>query len=185
MAVEAGFQARSQPPSQRFKALIERVVRCDHPEGGDACGHGDRVARERSCLVNGPVWGELGHDLHSAAKRRDRQTAPDHLAKRRQVGPDAFACLSATASHAKTGHHFVENQHHAVLSAELAKLEQIPGPWQDQPHISGIRLDDQRRDRPRIRFERLFDGRDVVKRQHDRIGSDTFGDAWRVGHTRS
>ena len=54
-----------------LQAGVETVL-ADQFQGGEACGHGDRVAGQGAGLVNRAEWGDVFHDIPPAAKRTHR-----------------------------------------------------------------------------------------------------------------
>ena len=58
-------------------------------DGGDAGGHGERIAAEGSGLVDRAERREQVHEAALAAEDADGQAAADDLAQRDQVGVDA------------------------------------------------------------------------------------------------
>ena len=87
-------------------------------QGGDAGGHRQRVAAERSGLVHRAERGQKVHDLRPAAESADRQAAADDLAQGGQVRRDLLQLLHSAAGQPETGHHLVEDQQRAVGGAE-------------------------------------------------------------------
>ena len=62
-----------------------------------------------------------GQHVGTSADGADREPAADDLAERGQVGNDAVERLRAAQGDAEAGHHFVEDQHAAVLGTQLAQ----------------------------------------------------------------
>src|SRR6059058_4930768 len=83
--------------------------------------HREWISRKRPCLVNRPERRKMIHDFRATAECANRQTAADHFSERRQVWFDAVDFLRAATRHAKTSHHFVENQKRAFTRTKLAQ----------------------------------------------------------------
>ena len=83
--------------------------------------HRQRIAGQRSRLINRTERRELIHDFRATAERTDRQSAADHFAERGQIRPNAVDFLRTAARDAKAGHHFIEDEKRAVLGAFLAQ----------------------------------------------------------------
>ena len=119
-----GLDGRAQARLEARALALELVVdarlreRVDEREAGD---HRDRVARERARLVDGADRRELLHDLALAAEGADGEAAADDLAERGEVGRDAVALLRAAERDAEAGDDLVEDEHDAVLVAQVAQ----------------------------------------------------------------
>ena len=98
------------------QAALERVPG-NLVEAGQAGGHRHRAAGQGTGLIHGAQRGDLLHDVATAAEGAHRHAAADHLAERREIRRDAVVTLRALRPDAETGHHFVEDQHRAVLRA--------------------------------------------------------------------
>ena len=108
-------------------------------EGGEAGGHGQRIAAQRAGLVDGTEGRELIHEGALAAEDADRQSAADDFAEGDQVGIEAIQLTGAAQSHAESGHHFVDNEQRAVLSCEgCAGLRGSPDAGGMQPALPTI-----------------------------------------------
>ena len=136
------------------------------PESGR---HRERISRQRSGLIDRPRRRHEPHQIFAAAVRADRQPAADDLSQGRQIRDDAAPCLRAARSDAKTGDHFVEHQHDPVSRADVAQALQKARLRQNDAHVAGDRLDDQRGDLIRERFAQPFDRRQVVVGREQRV----------------
>lgn len=137
----------------------------DQLEGGQAGGHGQRVTRQCASLVDRAERGDALHDRALAAEAADRHAAADDLAEGGQVGVDAVVRLGAAEGDAEAGHHFVEDQHHAVLVALLAQALEEARRRRYAVHVAGHRLDDDARYLIADLGQALGHGVDVVEGQ--------------------
>ena len=85
-------QALFHVGTEAFEPLVKARLH-QGQQGGDACGHGQRIARERAGLVTPGTGAHLVHDVGAAAKGADRQPASDDFAEGAQVGCDAVMRL--------------------------------------------------------------------------------------------
>lgn len=162
-----------QPRRARGQVFVE-ARGLDQPERGESGRHGQRVARERACLIDAAQRREVRHDVASSAEGRRRHAAADDLAQAGEVGGDAVERLSATQPHAEAAHHFVENQHRAVRGAQLAQRLQEVARAAHEIHVAGDRLDDHRGDFAALTGKELAQLLDIVVLQHERVARD-FG----------
>ena len=153
----------------------ERVVeagRLDQLQRLQTGGDRDRIARQRARLIDAAERREVGHDVAPAAEGRRRHAAADHLAETREVRRDAVDLLRAAERDAETAHHFVENQHRAVLGAQAPQGLQEFRRGAHEVHVARDRLDDHRGDLVAERLERFFEFRDVVVLEHRGVLGD-------------
>ena len=80
-----GGEARLEPGAATLELLVHRRV-AEPAQHRDAGGGRERVAGERSRLVDVADGSEALHQLGAAAERSGRQAAADDLAEDRQVG---------------------------------------------------------------------------------------------------
>ncbi|MNT41747.1 hypothetical protein D3C72_1781200 [compost metagenome] len=73
--------------------------------------------------------------------------------------------LRAAQGNTEAGHHFVEDQHDAVLVTQAAQAFEEPRRWRHAVHVAGHRLDDDARHFLANFSKHLLDGADVVERQ--------------------
>ena len=137
----------------------------DQAQGGQAGGHRQRVARERAGLVDRAQRGNLLHDLALAAEGAHRHAAADDLAEGRQVRGDPVVGLGAAEGDTEAGHHFVEDQHHAVFVAGFAQAFEEARRRRHTVHVAGNRLDDDAGDLLADFAQGLAHRLDVVERQ--------------------
>jgi hypothetical protein len=76
---------------------------------------------KRAGLINRSGRCDLFHQFTPAAVGAYRHAAADDLAEGGQVRRHAVMRLRAAQRNAEAGHHFVENQQHAVLRAQFAQ----------------------------------------------------------------
>ncbi len=125
-----------QLPRPRIPALIQSVI--DLAEFGIAepgeelvhRGHdvGMRIERAaRKADVGGTIVAEAAHQILAAADHADRQAARKALAVGHHVGADAEIFLGAAGGETEADEDFVEDQHDAALSADLAQRLQPGG----------------------------------------------------------
>ena len=156
-------------------------MRRERVEGGDAGGHGERVAGERAGLVDVAGGSHALHQRPRPAVGADGEAAADHLAERGEVRGHAVAFLRAAAPEAEAGDHLVEEEQRAVPVAEPAESFEEAGPRLDEPHVSRHRLHDDAGDGGRVGVEDGLDGREVVERRQQRLGGERGGDAGGIG----
>ena len=111
-------------------------------QGLEASGHGNRVARKRSRLVDRAYRRQMFHDVPASAKGAHRHTAADDLAKRCQVWRYPVQPLCAGARHSETSHDFVEDQDCTEAIAELTQGFEEAGDGRDAVHVPGDGFDD-------------------------------------------
>jgi len=137
----------------------------------------------------------LLHDRARSTKRGQRHPAPDHLAQHRDVWTKArqglgIHALRAAQRHTKTCHHFIEDQQRAVLGAQLATTLHEGHLGTHEVHVAGDRLDHQAGDICAVQREGLFELRQVVVLQHQRVlhhlgGHACAGGVAKGGETRA
>ena len=127
-----------------------------------------RIATQRTALVDAAERSDAGHDLAGSPVGPDRQASTDDLAEAPNVGLDAEPLAGAAAAEAEPGDDLVEQQHRADLIAGVAQSLQEAGLGWDHAHVGGNRLD---RDHGNGLVEL---GYDVVRRD-DRVGHRTVG----------
>ena len=123
---------RATPLGDELGGLFESVVDVflvvdEVAEGGDPGGHGERVAAERSGLIDGAERGEQLHDVGASAEGSAGQASADDLAEGGDVGRDAVELLGAAEGDAEAGHHLVEDQERAVGCRDLAQAFEVAG----------------------------------------------------------
>ena len=64
----------------------------DNPKRGQACGHGQRIAGERTCLIDRAGRRNLCHDVLAAAVGCNGQTTADDFTQAGQIRRDAVGC---------------------------------------------------------------------------------------------
>src|SRR5438874_879153 len=79
------------------------------PQRRESRRHRERVAGKCARLIDRAERGKQVHDFGAPAKGPDGEPAANDLAERGQVRANAKHLLGAPATHAETGHHFVEN----------------------------------------------------------------------------
>jgi len=84
-------------------------------------GHGERVSRQRSRLIDLAGGGEHAHQIRPSADRGGGQSSADDLAHDRQVPPHASQFLRAAARDAKAADHLVQDQQRAGRPRPLAQ----------------------------------------------------------------
>ena len=141
----ASAAAARSPCSRSAESFLQRLVDArlrKQLQRLDAGGHGQRISRKRSCLIDGPDGRYLFHDLALAAERAHRQTAADDLAEAGQVGFDLVELLCAAEGDAEAGHDLVEDQDDAVLIADLTQPFEETRLRRHAAHVPRHRLND-------------------------------------------
>ena len=152
-------------------------------ELGEAGSHGQRVAAEGPCLIDGTEGGEEVHDLRAAAEGTNRQATADDFAEAAQIGREVFEPLHARLAETEAGHHLVENEQRAVLLGDGGKPREVAGLGENQAGIGGVRLDDDGSDFLATGGEESFERFGVVVGQDDRFFGKRLGYAGGVGFT--
>ena len=129
----------------------------DQAQRGQARGHRQWIARQGAGLVDRAKRRDVLHDGALAAKAADRHAAADDLAERRQVRSHAVVGLGAAEGDAETGHHFVEDQHHAIRVTQGAQAFEEAWCRGNAVHVAGDRLDDDAGDLLAFFLQRGFD----------------------------
>ena len=94
-------------------------------DGGQSRGHGQRIAAQRSGLIDRPQRRQKIHELALAAEDADGQAAAHNLAQRDQVGIERVELAGAAQRHAKAGHHFIHDQQSPILRRDPAQAGEI------------------------------------------------------------
>ena len=151
---------------------------------GEPRRHRDRVAAEGSRLVDAPHRRDPLHDLPPPAVGAHRHPRADDLAVGDEIGLDAVPLLRAAERQPEAGDHLVENERRAVFVAEPPQpLQKAVGGFH-HAHVGGDRLDDDRRDFPRILREEPFDASEVVVSGGQRVPGAGRGHPRAVRHPR-
>ena len=161
----------------------QRIVKArllDQPQRGQTGCHRHRIARQGAGLVDAAQRGNAVHDVGPAAKGADRHATADHLAQRGQVRLDAVQRLRTAQCHAETGHHFVVDQHAAVLLRQGTQGLHEGGRRTDQVHVAGYRLQNDAGDALADFGKRALQLLDVVVLQHQRMTGEVFRHAGRA-----
>ena len=90
---------------------------------------------------------DLAHDVLAAREHRDRIAVGERLGEGAQVGLHAVELLHAAARDAKAGLDLIDDQHHAVAVAQLARRAHVVRLGGDAQAIAHDRLDQQAGDR--------------------------------------
>ena len=104
-ALACGFELRID-----FAGVVLQIA-----DGRDAGGHGQRIAAERSGLVDGAERRKHVHEAELAAEDADGQAAADNLAQRHEVGIERVKLARAAEGDAEAGHDFIDDEQRAVL----------------------------------------------------------------------
>ena len=131
--------------------------------------HGNGVARQGACLVNRAQRRNAVHNLFFTTKRCQRHPAADDFAHGGQIGRDAVHRLRAAQRHAKACHHFVVNQHAAVLRGDLAQRVHKFLARFHQIHVARNRLQNHAGDLLAKLLKTGFQAAYVVIWQHDGV----------------
>ena len=153
----------------------------DQVDGGNAGRHGDRVARQRARLVDIAQRCKALHDAGRAGHGADRHAATNDLAEGRQVRRDATPALRTRQRHTKARHHLVEDQHGAVLGAQLAQPFQEAELRHHHVHVAGDGLDDQAGHVIRVLLEQTANAVQIVVAGDERVLDHVLGHAGRTG----
>ena len=125
-------QTGLEPRGHRVGALVQRL-------GGDQFQAGRSRHRRQRIAVECPrvvdplgvvpfgiaALGDHIHDVSLAAYCPAGQGASHDLRHGRQIGRDAIAHLRSAGGGAESGDNLIENQHHAMLVAQLAQARQV------------------------------------------------------------
>ena len=182
--VGCGLQAVDQRAGPG-RQCIEKSRFGNLGQGGNTAGGGDRVARQRTGLVDRAQRRELLHHRALGAEGRQRHSAADHLAHDRHVGLEARQCfgidaLGASQRDPAAGHDFVKYQQRAVLGAQLAAALHEGNRSPNQIHVAGNGLDHQARQLGPMYRKSLLQLLDVVVLEDDGVANN-FGRNARTG----
>ena len=167
----------------RFQPLVK--ARLLHGrQRGQTRRRRQRIAGQRSGLIDRTGGRHLRHQIRPAAVGADRQPATDHLAQRDQVGSHAKTRLGATQRNPKAGHHLVENQQRTVPVAHPAQAFQKPRLRQHAAHIARHRLDDHRRNISAATGEQSLHRGQIVIRRRQRQRRQFRRHARGAGHAK-
>jgi len=152
-----------------LQAQVGGIVQ--QPQGGEAGGNGERIARQRAppgrrC----PPGATIFHERARTRVGGGRQPAADHLAEDREVRRDARPLLGPAAGHAEAGDHLVEHEQARpdALAASRQELEEA-GRRRHEAHVGRKGLGQDGRRGGRSSRTRLH-GVAVVPRDDDRVG---------------
>ena len=132
------------------------------------------LPEQRAGLVDRAERRQLLHHVARAAEGRQRHAAADDLAEHAHVGREAgdrlrVDALRAAERDAKARHHLVEHQQRAVLRAQLAQPLHEGQAGAHEVHVAGDRLDHHAGQLGAVDGEGLFELRDVVVLEHQRV----------------
>src|SRR5690554_2074333 len=160
-----GFGALLQTMTQGVNTLGQGIVeaRLTHlGQQGNAGGHGQRVARQGTRLIDRAQWRNLFHDLALATKGPHRHAPTDNLAQTSQIRLNAEVRLGASQGNPKTGHHLVKDQHTTVLAANPSQSFKEAGLRRNAVHVARYRLDDDAGNLAADLLEAAFDSLYIV-----------------------
>ena len=121
------------------------------------------------------------HDVGPSPERAARRAAGHHLGKAGEVRPHPEGALGAAGAGAEA-HHFVEDQHDAVLAGDAAQPLQEPGLRQRKAGRRGQRIDDHRGQPAGVLADELRARLGVVERQHQHLLRGPWGEPGGRGH---
>ena len=127
-----------------FGTALDESLLLDDRKGLEADPRRERVAAEGRAVRAGI---EDAHELARRDEGRDRvDAAAEGLAEDQPVGPDALVLMREPAAGApEAGLDLIEDQQHAALVADRAKLAQIALRRHDDAGLALNRLDEDRR----------------------------------------
>ncbi len=170
-------EARFEPGSQRFQALVECGV--EQLERAVAGSDGDGIAAQRARLIDRADGRDAPHDLGAATIDCEGHAAADDLAEARHVRLEPVALLGAALRDARPGHHFVEDRDGAVRAAEVDDRLEETGARRDETHVARDGLDNDGCDARPLSLEELLQRERVVvgrgHRRRDRPRGDPGG----------
>lgn len=174
-----GFQARSDGRAQSVRGTTDVRVHVEFGrqlERGQTGSGGHRIARERSCLVDGAGRGEVGHDLGATAEGRCREAAAHDLAEGEQVGRAIWVAESlglvavpAGSGDTEAGHHFVADHQRTVGLGQPSDGVRETVAGRHDAHIAGAGLGDDAGDVLTVFGEYGFETGGVVVVDDDRV----------------
>ena len=178
------LRRRIQTIHQARHPAVQFVVEAgtgDQVDGGNAGRHGNGIARQRARLVDIAQRCEALHDACRAGHGAHGHAAADDLAEGGQVWRDAAPALCPRQRHPKARHHLVEDQHGAILGAQLAQPFQETGLRHHQVHVAGNGLDDQAGHIIRVLLEQAANTVQIVVAGDERVLDHVLGHAGRAG----
>ena len=170
-----------------FELRIDLALVLDQvSDGGDSGGHCQRIAAERSGLVDRAQRREHVHHVGASAEGSAGQAAAEDLAQRSQVGSDAVELLRAAQREPEAGHHLVEDQQRAVLGRDAAAaLRRIAWRGRNRPRVADHRLDDDAGDLRRMGGEGCLHRGEIVVGQRERVLRGLRRNACRAGNAEA
>ena len=153
----------------------------EFPKGCQAGGHRHGIRGQGAGLVYGSDRCHEFHEVPSTGIGADRKSATDDLAVGHQVRANAGDLGHAAECHAEAAEDFVEDQQHAVLTAEPGERCEELLPLGQQSEVRRQRLDDRGRQLPPPRREQGFQRGAVVEPGDQRICSNAGRNAAAVG----
>ena len=164
---DAGFRERPVEPLGQVVGLVPELLVGPLPgqlvQARDPRGDRKRVPREGPRLVDGPDRRQGVHHVAPPAEGSHGQPAADDLAQHREVGVDPVELLRPAGRHAEPGDHLVEDEERPLLPRHLPQRVEEPRGREDDPHVAGDRLDDDRGDLSLVHLEQAADGGGVVE----------------------
>ncbi|MNI45549.1 hypothetical protein D3C73_999800 [compost metagenome] len=168
VALQACFQACAQ----RLQPVVH--FRCQQLQCAVAGSHRQRIAAERSRLIDRTGGSNALHDLPAAPVSADRKPAADDFAEAGQIRFNAEQPLRTAPAHTETGHHLIKDQQRAVACRYLAQTFKEAGLRQHYAHISGNRLDDYGGNLIAVPFKSKLGPFQVIVRHSNRVHRYTF-----------
>src|SRR6478735_3652278 len=96
-------------------------------DGGNAGSHRERIAAERSRLVDGAERGEHVHESTLAAEDADGESAADDFAEGYEIGVDVVTLERTTERDTEAGHDFIDDEQGSFALCKGAKTGEIAG----------------------------------------------------------
>ena len=180
-AEEGVLQAGLEPLAQFLQLGIDVGVLVENPQLGQTRGHGHRVARQGTGLVDRAQGGHLLHELAAAGVGPHGHAAADDLAVGDQVGPDAVVALGAAGGQPEAGDDLVKDQQGPEGVAEAPQRLQEAGLGRHHAHIGGHGLDDDRGHLAVVGLQQGADAGGVVISGGQGVGGHLLGHAGGIG----
>ena len=111
----------------------------------------------------------MRHNFFFATERANGHPAADDFAQTGEIRVYPQVPLRAVCAKTKACHHFIEDENRTVLGTELAHAFKIARLGQDAVHVAGNRFGNDAGNLLAVRFKRLFQRVQVVKRQCNRV----------------
>ena len=174
-------QALGESSRERFEAVVLIEVLAQHIQRRAAGRHRERVPGEGAGLVDRAAGRHQRHEVTSPAVGAHGEPSADDLAERGEVRGDAERLLSAAVRGAEAGDDLIEDEKGPLRVADRPQAFEEALGREDDAHVAGDGLHDDRGDLASVRLKLRADGREVVVAGEERLRGVGGGHAGGVG----